>query len=121
MLARDAAAGLIVGYQRYVSPWKGYRCAYRAAHGGPSCSEFARRLVLRGGIWRMVRMMPARFAQCHQAAWAFASMHDPDLDEPGEKPTAEPPQLPGREECALSLAEIPCQCCGGFICHSFLP
>ena len=34
----------ISAYQRFISPHKGWCCAYAALHGGPSCSAYGRRL-----------------------------------------------------------------------------
>ena len=64
---RYAFAGAISGYQRFLSPYKGYRCAHRALHGGWSCSEFGRRAVLRFGILRFLLLLRRRFARCTQA------------------------------------------------------
>src|SRR4051794_6706306 len=62
------AAGMIAGYQRYLSPHKGFCCAHRALHGGPSCSEFARRVVRRRGVGPLAPLLRRRFARCAAAA-----------------------------------------------------
>jgi len=37
----DAFVSMLISlYQRYVSPYKGFRCAHRVLHGGDSCSEY---------------------------------------------------------------------------------
>jgi putative component of membrane protein insertase Oxa1/YidC/SpoIIIJ protein YidD len=56
------------GYQRYVSPHKGYCCAHRALHGGPSCSEYFRQAVRRHGSLRAVPLLKQRFAECRNAS-----------------------------------------------------
>jgi putative component of membrane protein insertase Oxa1/YidC/SpoIIIJ protein YidD len=61
-------AALITAYQRYVSPYKGFCCAHRVAHGGLSCSAYAKRQLLRRGIGATARSMRARFAACAAAA-----------------------------------------------------
>ncbi|MDB5806251.1 MAG: hypothetical protein JWN73_3573 [Betaproteobacteria bacterium] len=33
------ASAAIGGYQRFLSPYKGYRCAYGVVHGTHGCSE----------------------------------------------------------------------------------
>jgi putative component of membrane protein insertase Oxa1/YidC/SpoIIIJ protein YidD len=66
--ASQAAESAIVAYQQYVSPFKGFRCAHRALHGGPSCSEFARRLVVRRGVGDMLPLLIRRFDACTRAA-----------------------------------------------------
>ena len=61
-------AALITAYQRYVSPYKGFCCAHRVAHGGLSCSAYAKRQLLRRGIGEAARRMRMRFAACAAAA-----------------------------------------------------
>lgn len=67
-MVNSLAAGIIVGYQRYLSPHKGFCCAHRALHGGPSCSEFARRVVIRRGVGPLAALLRRRFARCAAAA-----------------------------------------------------
>ena len=62
------AVGMIAAYQRYLSPHKGFYCAHRVLHGGPSCSEFARRVVLRRGVGPLAPLLRRRFARCAAAA-----------------------------------------------------
>jgi uncharacterized protein len=58
-------------YQQYLSPYKGFRCAHRALHGRTSCSEFARRAVVRYGPARMVELLERRLSRCASAAKAM--------------------------------------------------
>jgi putative component of membrane protein insertase Oxa1/YidC/SpoIIIJ protein YidD len=62
------AASLIAGYQRFISPYKGFRCAHRACHGRASCSEFARRVAIKRGVVAMFVLLRKRFAACADAA-----------------------------------------------------
>lgn len=55
------------GYQCYVSPHKGYACAHRVLHGGPSCSEYFRQAVKRHGSFTALTLLEKRFADCHDA------------------------------------------------------
>lgn len=59
---------LIELYQRYVSPYKGFRCAYRAHRGRHSCSEFGKRALARGGVTGFWPLLRRRFARCAEAA-----------------------------------------------------
>ncbi len=63
---------LIRGYQRNVSPRKGWSCAHRVAHGGASCSAAVRDLVARRGVLGSVVPTAARFVACYQAAALLA-------------------------------------------------
>jgi putative component of membrane protein insertase Oxa1/YidC/SpoIIIJ protein YidD len=55
-------------YQRFISPYKGFRCAYRAARGRHSCSEFGKRALHRGGVVGFWPLLRRRFARCAEAA-----------------------------------------------------
>ena len=59
-------------YQRYVSPHKGFCCAYCAHTGRASCSALGYRAVRRFGVWHGVRVLDARLAKCGVAARRYA-------------------------------------------------
>jgi len=67
-MLRLATVSAIGVYQRYVSPHKGYCCAYRAHTGRSSCSEFGRRVIGKMGIAAGIRLLFDRFAACAAAA-----------------------------------------------------
>lgn len=67
-LLRRSLAGLISTYQRYISPMKGYGCAHRRRHQGPSCSEYVKRLATSGeSLMGVVSGTVARFGECRIA------------------------------------------------------
>ncbi|MBD1937598.1 membrane protein insertion efficiency factor YidD [Microcoleus sp. FACHB-68] len=49
-VTRSSAAALSRGYQKHISPKKGFSCAYRVLHGKESCSEFIKRTILEQGL-----------------------------------------------------------------------
>lgn len=57
---RRLAVGLIVVYQRMVSPLFGSACRYE-----PSCSEYARQAIEKYGATRGAWMGMKRLARCH--------------------------------------------------------
>jgi putative membrane protein insertion efficiency factor len=57
---RKVAIGLIVVYQRCVSPLLGPVCRYE-----PSCSEYTRQAVEKYGVTRGAWMGMKRIARCH--------------------------------------------------------
>ncbi|TVR14720.1 MAG: membrane protein insertion efficiency factor YidD [Planctomycetota bacterium] len=64
MHARCMLPQLITCYQRYISPYKGYRCGYAALTGSCSCSQFAQR-ALRRYSWSMaLRLLRHRLQRC---------------------------------------------------------
>lgn len=64
---RYAVAGAIGGYQRWISPYKGFHCAHWTLHGGESCSAFGKRIVLERGLPGFFRGMQERFADCRRS------------------------------------------------------
>jgi putative component of membrane protein insertase Oxa1/YidC/SpoIIIJ protein YidD len=62
---------LIVFYQRYLSPYKGFRCAHAVYHAGPSCSSAVSGIVERAGLLRGLPLIRRRFAECRLAARAL--------------------------------------------------
>lgn len=54
------AAALVAGYQRFVSPLLGRHCRF-----APSCSEYARVVLLEHGLVRGGWLTLARLAKCH--------------------------------------------------------
>ena len=66
-----AAVGAIELYQRFVSPYKGFRCAHRAAKGRRSCSQFAKRLVAKVGLLRFLPLFVGRLRKCGEVARAL--------------------------------------------------
>ncbi len=66
---RPLSVAAIRGYQRFLSPYKGYHCAYGAYYqGGASCSEYGRRSIERFGLVEGGLMLRARFDECAFAA-----------------------------------------------------
>ena len=67
-------AGLIRMYQIFVSPRKGFSCAYRVIHGGDSCSEAIKKIVLDKGLLSGLEEIRTRFRSCSNAAIALRTM-----------------------------------------------
>ena len=59
---------LIRAYQVHLSPRKGWSCASRVAHGGPSCSAAVRTAVRDRGVLRAVGPTLVQLMACHRAA-----------------------------------------------------
>lgn len=65
------ALGLIWGYQQYVSPYKGFRCAHSVMHGGPGCSGYAKERIRDVGVITAIGEIRKRLRECGQAAHAL--------------------------------------------------
>ena len=85
-LTRRSAAALIAGYQRHLSPRKGFDCAYRVLHGGESCSQYIKRTILEVGLIEAVRASRQRLQACKSASLVLRSQmetqEDPEKDRP---------------------------------------
>ena len=58
---------LILSYQKYLSPHKGYCCAHTALHGKASCSSWAIRVLKKQRLSLFLPLMKRRFQACNQA------------------------------------------------------
>lgn len=61
---RSLALFAIDAYQRHLSPYKGYCCAYSACTGHRSCSVLGYRAIRRHGVWAGVAILRRRFERC---------------------------------------------------------
>jgi putative component of membrane protein insertase Oxa1/YidC/SpoIIIJ protein YidD len=57
----------ISAYQRFVSPYKGFGCAYRVHTGCQSCSVLGYRAIRRFGVIDGVALLRQRFGRCTEA------------------------------------------------------
>lgn len=64
----------ILGYRRFLSPIKGYRCAYARTTGGPSCSDVALDAFRSSGFSEGLKSTERQFYRCH--AVAFGELPD---------------------------------------------
>lgn len=69
---RQFALAMIRLYQRFVSPYKGFCCAYRAHTGGPSCSMLGFRAIRRYGVMDGIGVLRIRLYRCGVAFRRFA-------------------------------------------------
>jgi putative component of membrane protein insertase Oxa1/YidC/SpoIIIJ protein YidD len=67
-MLRFAGVAMISAYQRYLSPKKGFRCAYGALHGAGTCSSIGKRIMRERGFFAFLNLMPEQFAACKLAA-----------------------------------------------------
>ena len=63
---KNLALAAVKLYQRYVSPFKGFSCAYRIQTGRASCSGHGCRVIERYGILLGLKLIQRRLDQCGQ-------------------------------------------------------
>lgn len=78
-MASNLATLTIHGYRRFVSPYKGFRCAYHALYDRGSCSDIALKIAARHGALTLVRLLPLQAARC-RAASLQVGRPDPERD-----------------------------------------
>jgi putative component of membrane protein insertase Oxa1/YidC/SpoIIIJ protein YidD len=77
---RALALAAIRGYQRFLSPLKGFSCAFRVFTGAESCSSYGYRVIERFGLRRGLGLLDRRLALCgHVHRSARPVVHHPLL------------------------------------------
>jgi putative component of membrane protein insertase Oxa1/YidC/SpoIIIJ protein YidD len=61
---RRVALAAIRGYQRWISPYKGFCCALRVITGADSCSAYGYRVIARFGLRRGLGLLSRRLELC---------------------------------------------------------
>jgi uncharacterized protein len=107
-LSAQTTAKLIFAYQRFVSPYKGFCCAHRALHGGSSCSEAVRQVVLERGLMGALPSIRARFHACKHAHLVL-------MAEEENRPKRKKDEKKKDDKCletlwCLDLGMLPCSC-----------
>lgn len=65
---------LIRFYQRFISPYKGFSCAYRVHTGKASCSQLGYRAIRRHGLFGGLQVLRCRLACCSEV---YHAHHEP--------------------------------------------
>ena len=120
---------MIMAYQKYISPKKGFSCAYRLRYGGSGCSGVGLRLIRRYGVFSGCFLLRKRLARCKFAAneirqiviqrqngFAVSQRGDcipidcciPDIGECGT--LTEQSELGSKCETLFDVAECGCDC-----------
>lgn len=63
MINRSAIISIEL-YQKYISPHKGFCCAYKVHHNDISCSEFAKQTIKEIGLIKSIEKIKNRFNEC---------------------------------------------------------
>ena len=87
-IASALAVGLIRFYQRYISPHKGFSCAYHQMTGKSSCSSYALKMVQRNGVMSLFTALPKQFSRCSSAYQTYLQQTD-KRQKPQKKPKSE--------------------------------
>lgn len=91
---KTLALGLIVAYQRYLSPLKGFRCAIRAHTGCASCSALGYRAIRMKGLLAGLSILRSRLYVCGVAHRRYG-------------PRVVRPPLKQRGDCDFGCVDLP--------------
>ena len=72
---RSLALAAIRGYQRWISPHKGFCCALRALTGADSCSAYGYQVIARFGLHRGLGLLRRRLELCGYVHRTSAARH----------------------------------------------
>jgi putative component of membrane protein insertase Oxa1/YidC/SpoIIIJ protein YidD len=113
------AVGAIGGYQRYLSPHKGFSCAHRLLYRGESCSQYTKRVIREEG-WQVAhRQLKLRLVECKAADRILKSRQQlmfaaPPPTEETDETEAKPPNRYRRRkrDDAVQCGNFGCDVCG---------
>jgi putative component of membrane protein insertase Oxa1/YidC/SpoIIIJ protein YidD len=98
-IGRKAGIVAITGYQKHISPHKGFVCAHRVLYGGESCSQYIKRVITEDGFKALLIKSRRRFQACLQAnrilrsaGGGNASLREASLRDAARMPTLSPAQ-----------------------------
>jgi putative component of membrane protein insertase Oxa1/YidC/SpoIIIJ protein YidD len=63
-IMKNLSLFLINFYQKYISPYKGFNCAYRVATGEIGCSGYGKKVISRFGFKTGYSLLQRRFEEC---------------------------------------------------------
>jgi len=104
---RILALVAITIYKKYISPFKGFRCAYGVLYDGNSCSTEIYKIISEHGIFKGFPLAKNQLNQCSTAYRKLSSGKEDNTDESVKK------KKPKKKEESNSWCDFPCQCGGG--------
>lgn len=109
---------LIRAYRRFVSPYKGFRCAHHVLHGEGSCSAFGLAVFQTHSFGRALALLRVRFRDCRQAYGVLTS--EDASDQPPE-PRGRKRSNTGTGALARNWDACACDALSALDCGSALP
>ncbi len=106
---------LIHFYQRFLSPRKGFSCAHHRLHGGHTCSNAVKEIILENGLMASLPKLRQRFQACREASVSLAnSVNRADI--PCDLPCdigCDGLDCGGKRGGSCALEYLPCDLWGG--------
>ncbi|MET0028315.1 MAG: membrane protein insertion efficiency factor YidD [Candidatus Thiodiazotropha sp.] len=110
MKSWNPAVLAINGYQRYISPHKGFCCAHRVLTGEASCSEYVKQAIMQKGLLGSWSDITRRFATCKESARYLNETKAKEKEQATEKKESKSSSSDAACIAADTLACIPTSC-----------
>ncbi|MFW6296739.1 MAG: membrane protein insertion efficiency factor YidD [Halothece sp.] len=101
----------IQGYQKYISPHKGFCCAHRKLYGGNSCSQYVKNMIIQEGIWNAIPLSRQRFKDCRSANNILKSQRDSSRFGKNKKQKRKHRQQDSSSQCDMVYCDLPGELC----------
>jgi len=111
---RQLAVASISGYQKHISPRKGFSCAHRVLYGGESCSQYIKGAIAKLGWFGAIKASRRRFAagkranQILKARFSSESGSEDSNFEGNDEPKSDRPKSQGETPRRSSQCENYC-------------
>jgi len=104
---RQLAIRAIAGYQKHLSPLKGFSCAHRLLHGGVSCSQYTKQVIAQEGLATALHKSRQRFQECKQANQILRMRLSASENQPpeAEEPEIPNPEVPGQQAASPEVRQ----------------
>jgi putative component of membrane protein insertase Oxa1/YidC/SpoIIIJ protein YidD len=99
---KQLALAAITLYQRYLSPLKGYSCAFRVHTGRDGCSAYGKRVISRHGLRVGLILLDRRLAACCDVHHRYQQFHPKPIMTTRRQAQA------GFVDCSCDLPDIKC-------------
>ena len=67
-MIKSIAIHSIKAYRKFISPYKGWKCAHAHIYGGHSCSDYGLVVIEEQGVLQGVSLLRERFKECSSAS-----------------------------------------------------
>ncbi|WP_269800060.1 membrane protein insertion efficiency factor YidD [Janthinobacterium sp. 67] len=94
----------IRAYQHYLSPWKGFSCAYRVLTGRDSCSAYGDKVIARHGLRAGLPLLQRRLRACGERHRQHLALH------PQARRSARRQAQAGYCDCDIPMVDCACDC-----------
>lgn len=113
---RQIAIASIGGYQKHISPRKGFSCAHRLLYKGESCSQYAKRMIAQQGLVAAIETVRQRFRACGIANQILQARYSSQADSDRSNPERRKSRNwgcncddSGAVDCVTGVSELSCQ------------